>query len=62
VTSDVAPPRSRHARADDHHRLRAANVKAAKSRRHGIVAVRSAPGGGGGGARNSKAITTPAVR
>jgi membrane-bound lytic murein transglycosylase D len=62
VTSDVAPPRSRHARANDRRHLRAVNVKAAKSHGHGVVAVRNASGGGGGSARNSKAITAPAVR
>jgi membrane-bound lytic murein transglycosylase D len=62
VTSDVAPPRSRHARVNDRRHLRAVNVKAAKSHGHGVVAVRNASGGGGGSARNSKAITAPAVR
>ena len=62
VTSDVAPPRSRHARVDDRHRLRAVNAKATKSRGHRVVAVRNSSGGGGGSARSSKAITAPAVR
>jgi len=62
VTSDVAPPRSRHARVDDRHRLRAVNAKATKSRGHRVVAVRNSSGGGGGSARNSKAITASAVR
>jgi len=57
VTSDVAPPRSRHAQADGRH-----PAKAARGRSHGVVAVRSASGGGGGGAARGRAITTPAVR
>jgi membrane-bound lytic murein transglycosylase D len=61
VTSDVAPPRSTHARAGDGNHAHAVKVRTPKSRHHGVVAVRSASGGGGG-TRKDKPTTTSAVR
>lgn len=62
VTSDVAPPRSTHARANDRHRVPTVQAKGPNGRGHGVVAVRRSSGGGGGGGRNDKSMTTPAVR